>query len=126
MDEHLGKGMSQTLRIAISAIFTVICGAGGAWANVDQSRQTSQVARAKADFESAARKNKASVEALIPHYDAELKSAKEGAEKRKELFAQGLVSKSEVDAAEQAVKDAQKAADALMKPYVDQTALKLP
>jgi hypothetical protein len=107
VDEHLGKGMSQTLRIAISAIFTVICGAGGAWANVDQSRQTSQVARAKADFESAAIKNKASVEALIPHYDAELKSAKEAAEKRKELFAQGLVSKSEVDAAEQAVKDAQ-------------------
>jgi len=28
--------------------------------------------------------------------------------------------------AAQAVKDAQKSADALMKPYVDQTALKLP
>jgi sn-glycerol 3-phosphate transport system substrate-binding protein len=28
--------------------------------------------------------------------------------------------------APQAVKDAQKSADALMKPYVDQTALKLP
>jgi hypothetical protein len=107
MDAHLGKGMSQTLRIVIGAIFTVICGAGGAWASVDQGRQTSPVARANADFESAARKHRASLEALIPHYDATLKSAKESVEKRKELFDQGLVSRSELDAAEQAVKDAQ-------------------
>jgi hypothetical protein len=99
--------MSKPLRIVIGAIFTVICGAGGAWANVDQSRQTSQVAKAKADLESAARQNRASVEALIPHYEAALKAAKEAVEKRKALFDQGLVSKSELDAAEQAVKDAQ-------------------
>jgi hypothetical protein len=44
---------------------------------------------------------------LIPIYENNLKTATEALEKRKELFAQGLVSKRDIEAGEQAVKDAQ-------------------
>ena len=50
---------------------------------------------------------KTSVQALIPIYENNLKTATEALEKRKELFAQGLVSKRDIEAGEQAVKDAQ-------------------
>jgi hypothetical protein len=111
--------MSQPLRITLCAIVSVICAAGSARASVDQRRQTSQVARANADFENAARKNKASVEALIPHYDAALKLAKETVEKRKALFEQGLVARNELDAAEKAVTDAQTELDQARKQIVE-------
>ena len=97
----------------------MICAAGSASASVDQTRPTGQVARANADFETAAKKNKASVEALIPHYDAALKSAKEMVEQRKALFEQGLVARKELDAAEQAVKDAQADLDQARKQIVE-------
>ena len=50
---------------------------------------------------------KASVKALIPIYENNLKTAMEALVKRKELLVQGLVSKRDIDSGEQAVKDAQ-------------------
>ena len=50
---------------------------------------------------------KASVQALIPIYENNLKTAMEALVKRKKLLAHGLVSKRDIDAGEQAVKDAQ-------------------
>lgn len=44
---------------------------------------------------------------MIPHYEATLKAATEVLEKRRGLFAQGLISKVELDAGAQAVKGAQ-------------------
>lgn len=105
-------GMYQKLLIFHCAFIAVLCLAGDAWTldlrvSADQPKTVGQVARANADFVKAAEKNKASVRGLIPHYEASLKTATEALEKRKELFAQGLVSKLEVDAAGQAVKDSQ-------------------
>ena len=101
--------MSQ--RIFSGAIFTIICFAGHAWsmsvASTDQTRPSNQVSRANADVIAAARKHKESVKALIPHYEAVLKTAIEEVEKRKELQAKGIASKSELDSGDQAVKDAQ-------------------
>ena len=100
-------------RILSGAILMVICLAGNTWATSvgsvagDQIRPAKQVSQANADFLSAAKKNKESVQALIPHYEASLKTATEAVEKRKELHAKGLISKSELDAGDQAVKDAQ-------------------
>ena len=98
-------------RIISSAIFTVLFLAVNAWsksvATTDQTRPSNQVSRANADVIVAATKNKESVKALIPHYEAILITATEAVEKRKELQAKGLVSKSELDSGDQAVKDAQ-------------------
>lgn len=104
-------GMYQKLLIFPGAFLAVLCLAGDAWTldlgvSADQPKPR-QIVQANADFVKAAEKNKASVQGLIPHYEASLKTATEALEKRNELFAQGLVSKVEVDAAGQAVKDSQ-------------------
>lgn len=100
--------MSNKLRILLSATFTILCVASGAWAkNSGEPRPASQTARANSELVSAANQYKTTVQTLIPHYQDNLKSATEALEKRKELLAKGLVSKRDIDAGEQAVKDAQ-------------------
>jgi hypothetical protein len=105
--------MYQKFLIFAGAILTVVflaCDARSlslSGASGDQARPADQVARANADFVRAAEKNKASIKGLIPYYEAAFKTAKEALDQRKELFAQGLVSKLELDAADQAVKGAQ-------------------
>ena len=102
--------MSSKLRILSCAISTIISVSGNAWATIvngDQARSVSQLSTPNSDLVRAASQYKASVQALIPIYENSLKSATEALVKRKELFAQGLVSKRDIDAGEQAVKDAQ-------------------
>lgn len=105
--------MYQKSLIFAGAILMVAFLSSDAWslslagASGDQARPAGQVARANADFVKAAEKHKASVQGLIPHYEAALKTAKEALDQRKSLFAQGLVSKLELDAADQGIKDAQ-------------------
>jgi hypothetical protein len=105
--------MSRKLPIILGVIFTIACVAPEAWATSvetisrDKARLINAVAQANSDFANAAAKYKASVEALMPHYEANLKTANEALEKRKALFAQGLVSKRDLEAGDQAVKDAQ-------------------
>ncbi|HSE36940.1 MAG TPA: hypothetical protein VLG74_06520 [Blastocatellia bacterium] len=112
-ETNTGKGMYQKLLIFSGAILTVVFLAGDApslslgGVSGDQARPAGQVARATADFVKAAERNKASVQGLIPHYEAALRTSTEAREKRKVLFAQGLISKLELDAADKAVKDAQ-------------------
>jgi hypothetical protein len=104
------RAMSKRLRILLTAILTIFCLSAGTWAKSagsDQPRPTSQLARANSDLVSAANQYKTTVHALIPHYEDNLKSATEALEKRKELFEKGFVSKRDIDAGEQAVKDAQ-------------------
>jgi hypothetical protein len=115
------KDMSR--RIFSGAIFIIICFAGHAWsmsvASNDQTRTSNQVSRANSDFIAAARKNKESVQGLIPHYEAVLKTATVEVEKRKELQAKGLVSKSELASGDQAVKDAQAQLDNARRQLVE-------
>lgn len=117
--------MSQKLRILLIAVLAVTSLGGKARAmNAgsivgDQSRPVSKVAQANADLVTAATKYQKSVQALIPHYEASLKTAAEALEKRKTLFAQGLISKAELDAADQAVKDAQTQLDQTRRQLVE-------
>jgi hypothetical protein len=55
----------------------------------------------------AANQYKKSVETLIPLYEKAAASASEALEKRKELFAKGLISRRELEAGEEALKGAQ-------------------
>jgi len=105
--------MSQSLRILSGAILTIISVAGNAWSMnagsiaAGKTPQLNQVARANADFVAAAGKYRASVQALIPYHEANVKIATEALEKRKALFAQGLVSRRDLETGDQALKDAQ-------------------
>ena len=100
--------MSNKLRILFWAIFAIINLSGNAWArSVGSDQARSQLSKANSELVRAAGQYKASVQALIPHYENNLKTATEALAKRKELFAQGLVSKRDIEAGEQAVKDAQ-------------------
>lgn len=73
----------------------------------DKTRPADQLKKTTSDLVSATNKYKASVEALIPFYENALKAATETVEKRKELYAQGIISKRDLEAGEQAVKTAQ-------------------
>lgn len=102
--------MSNKLRFLLFVIITIVgvsAESFAATADGVQVRPASPIAKANSDLISAANQYKASVQTLIPHYEANLKTATEMLEKRKELLAQGLVSQRDVDAGEQAVKDAQ-------------------
>jgi hypothetical protein len=108
------RSVSNKLRILLSAVFAVTVMSGSAWAHAvvsDQSGPDKQLAKANSDLVSAANRYKASVEALIPHYQDNLKTAAESLEKRKELFARGLISKRDLELSEQAVKDARSELD---------------
>lgn len=82
-------------------------GASAKSAGIDQARPAGQLAKATSELVNAANQYKTTVQALIPIYENNLKSAAESIEKRKELFAQGLISKLDLEAGEQAVKTAQ-------------------
>lgn len=73
----------------------------------DQDRLANQVAKATADLVSATSQYKASVEALLPIYERALKAATESFEKHKELYAQGIITKRDLETSEQAFKEAQ-------------------
>lgn len=100
--------MSNKIRILLSTIFFIACISASTWASVsDQPRTNSQLAKTNSDLVSAANQYKASVAALIPHYQESLKTATESLDIRKELFTRGLISKRDLELSEQAVKDAE-------------------
>lgn len=106
--------MSNKIRILLTTIFAITWISVSAWASAfvsDQPRTNSQLAKANSDLVIAANQYRASVAALIPHYQDNLKSATESLEKRKDLFARGLISKRDLELSEQAVKDAQSQLD---------------
>jgi hypothetical protein len=120
--------MSQKLRMLSITLLAAISLAAEARSTsaaivTDQTRPLNRVAQANADFVAAAGKHQASIQALIPHYEANLKTAMEGLEKRKALFEQGLVSKAEVDAGDRAVKDAQLQLDEAREQLVESNQL---
>lgn len=78
-----------------------------------------QLSKAKTDVVRAADQYKASVNALIPHYQESVKSATAALAKRKELFDKGLVSKRDIEDAERALKDAQAQLDQARNQLVE-------
>jgi hypothetical protein len=99
------------------ACFSV--GASAKSAEADKASPPSEIRKATADLISATNEYKASVETLITIYEAAAKSATERLEKRKELLAQGLVSKRDIEAGEQEVKQAQANLDEARKQIVE-------
>lgn len=103
--------MVMTFRSFFCAIVIIVGLLGTASAEKVSGNKTSstatQLTQAKNDVLRAADQYKASVKALIPHYEESLKAATDAVEKRKELFEKGLVSKRDIEQAEQALKDAQ-------------------
>jgi hypothetical protein len=100
--------MVMTFRLLLCAIFAIFGLSGMASAEkATGSAPASQVAKANSDLVKAAGQYKASVQALIPHYEESLKTATEALEKRKELFEKGLVSKRDIDKAELDLKEVQ-------------------
>jgi hypothetical protein len=101
----------MTFRLLFCAVFTVVGLFGTASAETATGNKAApaanQLSKANSDLVRAAGQYKASVQALIPHYEDSLKVATDALEKRKELLERGLVSKRDIETAEQAVKDAQ-------------------
>jgi len=78
-----------------------------------------ELQKATADLISATNEYKTSVEALISIYEAAVKTATERLEKRKELFAQGLVAKRDLETGEQEIKQAQANLDQARKQILE-------
>jgi len=98
----------MTFRLLICAILAIFGLSGMASAEkASGSKPASQVAKANSDLVKAAGQYKASVQALIPHYEESLKTATEALEKRKGLFEKGLVSKHDIEKAEQDLREVQ-------------------
>lgn len=84
-----------------------------------KARPQSQLEKANSELINAANQYKASVETLIPMYEKSLAEATRALELRKGLFAQGIVSKRDLDAGEVAVKEARLKLDEARKQLVD-------
>jgi type II secretory pathway pseudopilin PulG len=92
---------------SIFTAFLIFCIPVSALSASSDSKPADQLKKTTSDLVSATNKYKASVEALIPFYENALKAATETSEKRKELYAQGIISKRDLEAGEQAIKTAQ-------------------
>jgi hypothetical protein len=77
-----------------------------------QAQEPDTLAKARADLISASKDYKASLEKLITFEEQNVKSAQDSFEKRKQLLAEGIVSKREVEDSERALGDAQAKVDA--------------
>ena len=84
-----------------------------------QKKPASQLDKTASELITAASQYKASVTALVPVYETALQTAQESLVKRKELFDQGIISRRDLEAGEQAVKDAQAQLDAARKQVVE-------
>ncbi|HKP11804.1 MAG TPA: hypothetical protein VJZ91_06820 [Blastocatellia bacterium] len=84
-----------------------------------QSKLKSDVAAAKAELIKATTEYKSSLATLASMYEAELKGAQQQLETRKQLFAQGIISKKELDASEKQIADAQAKIDGSRKQIAE-------
>jgi hypothetical protein len=84
-----------------------------------QSKLKSEVANAKAELIKATTDYKASLTTLTSMYEAELKNAQQQLETRKQLFAQGILSKKDLDASEKQIAEAQAKIDGSRKQIAE-------
>ncbi|HET9532572.1 MAG TPA: hypothetical protein VFQ92_19620 [Blastocatellia bacterium] len=93
--------------LATVLIASISAGATDKKSDGGTTKPADQLAKATTDLVNAANQYKSSVESLIPIYEKALKTATETHEKRKELYAQGLVALRDLEASEQAIKEAE-------------------
>ena len=72
-----------------------------------QTKLKGELAASKAELIKATTEYKASLATLVSMYEAELKNAQQQLETRKQLFAQGIISKKELNDSEMKIADAQ-------------------
>ncbi|MFL6214075.1 MAG: hypothetical protein ACJ74J_09310, partial [Blastocatellia bacterium] len=84
-----------------------------------QSKLKSEVAAAKSELIKATTEYKSSMATLATMYEAELKNAQQQLETRKQLFAQGIISKKELDASEKQIAEAQAKIDGSRKQMAE-------
>ena len=72
-----------------------------------QAKFKSEAAAAKTELIKATTEYKSSLATLVSMYEAELKNAQQQLETRKQLFAQGIISKKELDDSEKKIAEAQ-------------------
>jgi hypothetical protein len=101
--------------IALVSVFRISANADSSPKN--PSRQ--KLPEAQSALVTAANQHRTSIEALLPHLEGSLKQAAENLEKRRELLEKGIVSKLDVTAAEEAVKNAQAEVDKVKKQLVE-------
>jgi hypothetical protein len=102
--------MANRLKNLFSASILITCVSVASWGKSvanEQVKPARQVAKANSELVTAVNQFKTSVETLIPFYEAALKAATGALEKRKELYAQGIISRRDLEAGEQKVKEAQ-------------------
>ena len=83
------------------------------------SKLKSEMAAAKAELIKATTEYKSSLATLATMYQAELKGAQQQLETRKQLFAQGIISKKELDASERQIAEAQAKIDGSRKQMAE-------
>ncbi|HXG64958.1 MAG TPA: hypothetical protein VNO70_07605 [Blastocatellia bacterium] len=84
-----------------------------------QDKSTAALPKPAADLVSATNQYKSGLAELLPLYEQALKTATETYEKRKELYAQGIISRRDLEASEQAVKEAQAQLDETRKKMTE-------
>lgn len=72
-----------------------------------QAQVTSELTKSREDFVNATKDYKKSLEQLIALYEKDVKKAEEKLTQSKELYAEGLISKRDLEASERGVADAQ-------------------
>ncbi|HSB12358.1 MAG TPA: TolC family protein [Blastocatellia bacterium] len=106
--------MQRKLVNLFGVALLIACASAGARGSVTDDRKAKLPAanrNATSELLGATANYKASVEKLLPIYESGLKAATEVLETRQELFGQGLISKRELEEAQQAVKDSQRKLD---------------
>jgi hypothetical protein len=106
--------MQETLKTLMLATLLVVCLTADAPGKTSSStsvnkadKPANSLMKATSQLVVAANQYKKSVETLIPLYETAVTTAAEALEKRKELFAKGLISRRELEAGEEALKNAQ-------------------
>ena len=101
------------------AVLVLAISASGKSSDGDLSKPASPLAKATSELLSATNQYIASIEALIPIYEKALKAATESHEKQKQLYAQGIASKRELETSERAVTAAQSQLDEARKQITE-------
>jgi len=108
------RGIARRLRIGIAGSLLIVLLLAAPSVSLAQKKKKSsprnsqptladRVAKAKADLITAAGEYKASLQNLLKLQEADVKSAKETVEKRKELLAENIIAKKELEESERAV-----------------------
>lgn len=105
--KRVAKIANRPVILIVLGILVLSSGAFGQSLVAAGGKPADPLAKATADLISATRQYKASLEALLPIYERALASATDSHERRKELYAQGVISGRDLEASGQAAREAQ-------------------